>query len=109
MSSASILDSASAYTKISGTVVAPATAAFCRLAGRVLATGAINEDHFADDAYLGNVTTGLQSSQTFTVVRSVNGVVRIHAAGQPVSLFTPSIVPLASERPWGSLSQPRRT
>ncbi len=42
-----------------------------------------------------NVTTGLQSSQTFTVVRSVNGVVRIHAAGESVSLFTPSIVPLA--------------
>jgi hypothetical protein len=37
---------------------------------------------------------GVSSPQTFTVTRSVNGVVASHNAGEAVSLFTPAIVSL---------------
>lgn len=35
---------------------------------------------------------GTTSPQTFTVVRSVNGVVKTHAAGEPVQLFHPPVI-----------------
>lgn len=37
--------------------------------------------------------TGASSPQTFTVTRSVNGVVKTHAAGEVVSLFDPYPIP----------------
>jgi hypothetical protein len=38
--------------------------------------------------------SGSSSPQTFTVTRSVNGVVKSHAIGDPVRLFTPYRVAL---------------
>lgn len=38
--------------------------------------------------------TGATSSQTFTVVRSINGVVKTHATGAPIELFDPTYVAL---------------
>lgn len=37
---------------------------------------------------------GTASPQTFTVVRSVNGVVKTHLAGEPVQLFRPAVIRL---------------
>jgi hypothetical protein len=53
-----ITDSTSAWNQVTGTVTAPATAAFCRLDIRVLATGGAAEVHYADDCSLGNLNTG---------------------------------------------------
>ena len=39
--------------------------------------------------------TGTASPQTFTIKRSINGVVKAHAAGEPVALFTPCYFALA--------------
>lgn len=38
--------------------------------------------------------SGISSPQTFTVIRSVNGVVKLHSAGDQVSLWQPSIIAL---------------
>lgn len=80
-------DSAAAWTKVTGQVTAPATAAFCKLFPLVKATGAAGEVHYCDDAYLGNATTGSAVNQAFTVTRSVNGVVKTHPAGEDVRLY----------------------
>jgi hypothetical protein len=73
-----------------GLVVAPATAAFCRLTAKIQATGAANEVHDVDDAFLG--TAGTAASQVFYVVRSVNSVVKAHAAGEDVRLTLPPVM-----------------
>jgi len=38
--------------------------------------------------------TGTGLTQTLTVIRSVNGVIKTHAAGAPVQLFRPPVVAL---------------
>jgi len=38
--------------------------------------------------------SGASSPQTFTVTRSVNGIVKAHAAGLAVSLFRPALAGL---------------
>lgn len=42
-----------------------------------------------------SVITGTGSPQTFHVTRSVNGVVKAHAAGEHLRLFTPSVLAIA--------------
>jgi hypothetical protein len=38
--------------------------------------------------------TGTTLSQTMTVTRSINGVVKTHLTGAPVALFRPSVIAL---------------
>lgn len=75
------------WTKISGTVTAPGTAAFCRMWVQV-AGAATGEIHFVDDAYISDVTTGAGQRQTLTVLRAVNGITASHAAGDDTRLWT---------------------
>lgn len=83
-----VTDSASAWTaKATATLTAPATTAFCRLFVQVLATGAANEVHYADDCFIGDLTTGSALTQTAVVTRSVNGVVKAQASGASVNVY----------------------
>ena len=51
------------YSNISGTVTAPATAAFCRANVKIVATGAASEVHFIDDVTLANNSVGQTNTQ----------------------------------------------
>lgn len=88
-------DTTTGWTKISGTVTAPGTAAYCRLQPQVLSTGGASEVHYMDDAYLADVTTGAALVQSFTAARSVNGVVKAQSSGTAVSLYAPPVYGLA--------------
>jgi hypothetical protein len=59
----------------------------------VFGVAGAGEVHVADDVGFGNITTG-GSAQTFTVTRSVNGVVKTHSAGAEVRLWRPPVVGL---------------
>jgi uncharacterized protein YbjQ (UPF0145 family) len=80
-----VSDSAANFlAQATASVNAPALSARCRANVQVKATGAGAEVHFTDDVLLGN-----GQIQTFWVVRSINSVVKTHAAGESVSLFRP--------------------
>lgn len=49
-------DTTTGYTQVLGTITAPATAAFCRLALQVVSAGGAGEIHYADDPFLANLT-----------------------------------------------------
>lgn len=58
-------------------------------------TGAVNFDLLMEGERV-TVTnvSGASSPQTFTVTRSVNGIVKAHAAGLPINLFRPALAGL---------------
>ncbi len=56
LSAGAFADTTTGFTRVFGTVTAPATAAFCRLEDRAVATGAAGEVHYVDDAFIGNTT-----------------------------------------------------
>jgi hypothetical protein len=89
-------DTLTGWTEMSLTASAPASAAFARATLNVfgaLGVGAVS--HYADDVFFGNVTAGGIPQQQFTVVRSVNGIVKAHSAGEALSLAHPAIIALA--------------
>ncbi len=59
----SVTNSTTAWTQGTGTVTAPATAAFCRANPGVLATGAASEVHYIDDVTLTNLNSGYTQAQ----------------------------------------------
>ena len=151
-----VSDSTSAWTQVTATVTAPASAAYCRLNTGVLSAGA-SEVHYVDDGSIGDLSTGqtqaqatsffaylqsffatrlaagkqnadmilfnsgsasnaivspvisaadyrvalfqglyaalngTSSPQAFTIIRSVNGVVKAQAAGTDIRLAHPAI------------------
>jgi hypothetical protein len=113
-----VTDSATGWTTrvTASGITAPATSAWCRLLTEVLSAGAASEVHYVDDCELRNVTGANAENtttiefgwdyrvrlwqslhaalngtrpQSFTVTRSVNGVVKAHAAGADVRLWQP--------------------
>ena len=103
-------------------ITVPATAAFARLLVQFLSEAAAGEVHWVDDCEMRIVPAtndltntiefawdfrvalwqaihtaldGTSASQTFTVTRSVNGVVKTHSAGTPIALTATPILALA--------------
>jgi len=69
------------------TATAPGTAAFADIATAFSATPGAGLLLYVDDVRLIPVSSYATSPQTFTVVRSVNGVVKTHQANDPIALF----------------------
>lgn len=87
--------SAGVWTLRNIAYTAPAGAAFARLrAVRLGGTAPSSLNVWVDQARLVLDTTAMVSPQTFEVTRSVNQVVKAHAAGTPVSLWRPPVVAL---------------
>jgi hypothetical protein len=84
------------WQQATATFSAPAGAAFAaadlQVAYTLLDAGLVT---YADDVTLTDLTSGGELTQQFTVIRGVNGIVKPHFAGEPVSLAHPAIVALA--------------
>lgn len=83
-------DVTTGWTKIAGTVTAPATAAFCRLWFQANSTAAAGEVHYIDDAQMADATTGAQwyaSSPAGTSGQPVQPGDIVSAA---IDLYTPA-------------------
>jgi hypothetical protein len=93
LSGTAVTDATTGWVKVTAVVTAPATSAFARLFLTVQSAGAANEVHYADDAYIGDQTAG-GTSQTMTITRSVNGVVKAQAAGTSLALYHPPVAAL---------------
>jgi hypothetical protein len=84
-----VTDNTSTWTKVTGRVIAPALSAYCRLYPIVVGTGGASEVHYCDDMYIADLTSAGSLVQTFTVTRSVNGVVKAQSAGAAVDVWNP--------------------
>ncbi|RSN65412.1 hypothetical protein DMH01_03275 [Amycolatopsis sp. WAC 04182] len=79
--------SAATWTQVRNTFIAPAGAATAQVVPLLGGTPAPSQVWYVDDV-------SLTGPQRFTVIRSVNGVVKAHAAGTPISLARPAILAL---------------
>lgn len=93
-SSNSVTLTAGAWTRLSKSFTAPATAAFGAVVITISGTPGAGHTLYAQDAVLIDDTANDSDTQTMHVVRGINGVSRAHAAGQPISLAAPVYVSL---------------
>ena len=82
------------WNLINATATAPGTAAFGQLRFSFFGTPGAGEELYGDGLRLIRVNTQNASPQTFTVTRSVNGVVKSHSSGADIRLAQPAIVAL---------------
>lgn len=85
---------AGVWTLISVTAAAPATAAFARFGPTIAGSPPTGTAVYLDDVFFVATSSYLTSPQSFTVARSVNGVVKAQTPGTDVRLFQPAIAAL---------------
>lgn len=87
-SSTTVTLAANTWTKISVQAIAPAGAVHGQCGPTLQSSPATGKTIWVDDF---SFTHGL-ADQTFTVVRSVNDVVKAHTSGEPIEVWLPAIV-----------------
>lgn len=85
---------AGVWTVYDTTFTAPANTAFASIVFSLVGTPGAGQLVFGDEIRLVPLTTYNASPQTFTVTRSVNGVVKAHSSGADVRLTHPLILSL---------------
>lgn len=92
--SASVGLTVGAWTLLTVTGTAPASAAYLRAGPTLTVSPPTAMQLVVDDVATVATSTYLASPQSFTLIRSVNGVVKPHQVGEPVALSTPMLIAL---------------
>jgi hypothetical protein len=93
-SSTTVTLSANTWTKVTVTATAPASAVHAGVGPTLQSSPATGKTIWVDDFSFTHNTGGSGSTQTFTVIRSINGIVKAHTAGESVDVWLPAIVAL---------------